>query len=221
MIKLVVFDWNGTILADTAVVVAAINFGEMPILNHPPISVANYQTIYDIPLHHYYQALGVSNKDHEKHAAALSEGFHNHYEQLVGKTRTRPGARHALDVLHAKNIQRIILSNHITDRITEQLERLKLAHHFEYILANEHSGLVHRTGKQHRLEKYLEEHNIPATDVVIVGDSLEEIRIAHALGAKVISITGGTCSRKRLQKAKPDRIISSLFQLSKAMEELA
>lgn len=103
MIKLVVFDWNGTILADTAVVVAAINFGEMPILKHPPITVADYQKFYDVPLRHYYQALGVSDEDHKKHAAALSEGFHNHYEQLVGKTRTRPGTRHALGILHEKN----------------------------------------------------------------------------------------------------------------------
>ena len=220
-IKLVVFDWNGTLLADTAAVVESINVGEMPVLNHSPITVAEYQAVYDAPLHNYYRALGVSDEDHEKHAAALSKGFHGHYEQLLGKTKTRPGARRALDDLHAKRIQRIILSNYITDRIAEQLKRLKLTHHFEYILANEHGGIAHKTGKQHRLEKYLEEHDIPATDVVIVGDSLEEIRIAHALGTKVISITGGTCSIKRLREAKPDAIISSLFQLNKVVEEMS
>ena len=221
MIKLVVFDWNGTILADTKTVVKAINLGEMPVLKLPDMTVRKYQEIYDVPLHHYYRALGVSDEDHAKHAPALSEGFHKHYEQHIGRAKTRPGARKALDELHEKNIQRIILSNYIQHRIVEQLERLKLTHHFEAILANEHSGLVHHTGKQHRLETYLSMHNLKPSSVVIVGDSLEEIRIARALGIKVISISGGTCSIYRLNKGQPDALIHSLSQLNTVLEELA
>ncbi|MEX0596714.1 MAG: HAD hydrolase-like protein, partial [Candidatus Paceibacterota bacterium] len=51
------------------------------------------------------------------------------------------------------------------------------------------------------------------SEVLIVGDTIEEVQIARHLGALVCSITHGNCSTNRLKEAKPDYLISDLGQI--------
>ena len=219
MIKLVVFDWNGTLLADLAAVVEATNV-VLSRYDVAPISVRQYQETHEIPLKHMHKKFGIDEKRYENNMLESNRAFHDFYEPRVAKARTRSGTRQTMEKLHSLGMERIILSNHTIEGVYLQLERLKLAHHFETILANDDIVTSHYTGKEHRLKDYLELHKISPAQTVIVGDTTEEIRIGHHLGLKTVAITGGYNTPQRLKAAGPDAIINKLYDLITVVKEL-
>lgn len=50
-------------------------------------------------------------------------------------------------------------------------------------------------------------------EVLVVGDTEEEIEIAKQFGCRSVGLTGGNISAARLKAAKPDFLIHNLNQL--------
>lgn len=218
MIKLAVFDWNGTLLADAKACVDGVN-KQLEVLNRPPINLKDYQERYDVPHWQFYNTFGIEPEEIKEKSLQIAEAFHAEYEPKAAHARTRSGTRSLLEELATKNITRIVLSNHTIEGIYLHLERLKLTHHFDVVLANENIGMGHFKGKQEKLEIYLETHAVKPSDVLIVGDTIEEIRIGKNLGFKTVAITGGYNSTRRLRAAKPDVLVHSLHEIILAIEE--
>ncbi len=57
-------------------------------------------------------------------------------------------------------------------------------------------------------------------EVVIVGDTLEEIEIAKNFGCYAVAITGGHNSTSRLKAMKPDFLLHNLSELKKIIVKL-
>lgn len=219
MIRLAVFDWNGTLLADATAVVEGVN-KELEVLGQPPITLATYRQLYEIPTVNFYQKLGVPAAEFKAKSPAMAKVFHEYYEPRAARARTRHGARELLDHLARKGVTRVILSNHTLEGIYFQLERLGLTHHFEAVLANEAIGMGHFKGKRERLVDYLHETGVDPAKAAIVGDTVEEVKIGKELGMKTIAITGGYNATNRLRQAKPDALVTSLLQIKEAVEEV-
>lgn len=220
-IRLVVFDWNGTLFDDTRAVIEAANRSEIPMLGLPPLTVTKMREVYEVPLVHAYEKLGIPASVFKERSSEIGPVFHKVYEPLAARARTRPGTRWALDRLKGSGKRMIILSNHTMEGIYFQLTRLRLGPYFEDVLANETQGSAHHTGKQHRLEQYLAKQSIDQAEIAIVGDTPEEIRIGRSLGIRTVAIHGGMCSRERLVATKPDVLVSSVKQIVTALEEFA
>lgn len=219
-IKLVVWDWNGTLFDDTKIVLKAVNASEVKVLGIPELTLERYRETYDAPLHRFYENLGVSREAFDAKSAEIAEKFHPIYEPLAAHARTRPGAKKMLQTLKNKGFSSVILSNHTVEGIYLQLSRLNLMDLFDAVLANGGTEEMHHTSKQHRLERYLKEYNISPTEAIIVGDTVEEIRIGRNLGLGIISITGGNNSEKRLKNAQPNAIIHNISELIDVMEAM-
>lgn len=220
-IKLVVWDWNGTLFDDAQAVLKAANASEVPMLGLPPVTLEQMRDSYEVPIIKAYENLGVDPEVFKAKSAEISPMFHRAYEPLAATGRTRLGARKVLDTLKKNHITSIILSNHTMEGIYFQLTRLKLMSYFGGVLANDDSTTAHHTGKQHRLETYLEKNHYQPHDVVIVGDTPEEVKIARALGIHVVSVSGGMCSRARLIAAQPDYLVSSVKEIITTLEGIA
>ncbi len=218
MIKLVIFDWNGTLLADTGPVVEGTN-KELQVLGLPPITVRDYQRLFEVPMAKFYKHFGVSKELFREKSTEMAKAFHSFYEPRVARARTRSGARTTLKSLDTKGYSKIILSNHTVEGIYFQLERLKLSTYFDSILANDVLDGAHFKGKQHRLEEYIKSNGINPSSAIIVGDTIEEIQIGKSMGLKTVSITGGYNSTKRLKAAKPDVLVHSLHEIIQIIEE--
>lgn len=219
MIKLVVFDWNGTLLADTQAVLEGVE-RELAVLGHPPMTMGEFRTYYDMPITKLYQHFGISEEELRAKSAETAAAFHGFYEPRVAKARTRTGAKQVLETLAKEKISMVILSNHTVEGIYLQLARLKLTNFFEAVLANEIVGAAYFKGKQDRLDDYLKLHKLLPKEVVIVGDTIEEIKIGKRLGLKTVAITGGYNSTKRLKASKPDVLIHKLRDLIDVSEGL-
>lgn len=212
--KLIVFDWNGTLLADTVPSWKAAN-ACLEFYDREPISLQRYRETFHFPVMHFYKRNNVSV---DEVLAKKDEGnafYQKTYESLVTSARTRRGARPLLSWIAQQNITAIILSNYLTDRIEEQLQRLKMDHYFQHVDAHNCDGttILQNTTKAKRLSNFMAEHNHKPEDTVIVGDSMEEPEIARALGLTSIGITDGYITRARLKKSAPDHIINALPEI--------
>lgn len=56
------------------------------------------------------------------------------------------------------------------------------------------------------------------SQVLVVGDNIEEIHVARELGTKIAAITHGNCSTARLKAAKPDYLINNLKEVRGIIE---
>lgn len=212
-IKLVAFDWNGTIFADTFAIYKSDN-EVFKLLKLKPAGFQAFQKYYDVPIKRFYLALGVSEKEFDKKAHLIAQTFHTHYEKLAVKVRSRAYARYILEWLSKNNTTSVIFSNHIIKSIKKQLRRLKLGRYFSEIIANSHlESALNERGKKDRLKNYMDNKNLLPSEVLIIGDTVEEIDIGQELGITTVAITHGNCSTIRLKAAKPDYLINSLKEV--------
>ncbi len=220
MIKLVAFDWNGSIFADTFAIYESNN-ESFKLLNIEPISFKTFQKYFDVPVKKFFMALGASEEDLNRKASQVANAFHSQYELRVAKVRSRAYAKTLLDYLSKNNITSVIFSNHIVKSIKRQLKRLKIDRYFSEVIANSYleSALKGR-GKKDRLKKYMNDKNLLPGDVLIIGDTVEEIEIGKEIGIKTVAITHGNCSVSRLKNAKPDYLIYNLKEVIDIIKKL-
>ncbi len=221
MIKLVAFDWNGTILSDTNAVVRA----ESEVLKHfghPPTNLKEYHALFTIPIRSYWIAMGLDPVHFDENSAEIERIFLYHYEPEESKCRARSGAREILSWLKANEIDRVIFSNHIVPHIQKQLVRLKLEHLVDTVLARKTGERTHHHNnfKDKMLCEYVQAHNFSPQEVITVGDTIEEIEIGKKFGYHTVALTGGYQNTKRLRIAKPDHLIANLADIQKIIQNI-
>lgn len=221
MIKLVAFDWNGTLFADTYAIYQS-NEENFKQLNIKPISFRAFQKYFDVPVKKFYMALGVPETQIDRKASQIANTFHTHYEIRAAKARSRAYAKELLRYLTKNKIRSVIFSNHILESIQRQLKRLKLDGYFTEVIANSHlESALKARNKKEKLKNYLGNNKLSMDEVLIIGDTVEEIEIGKELGISCISITHGNCSLARLKAAKPDYLINSLKEVIGIINRIA
>ncbi|MGH1456552.1 MAG: HAD family hydrolase [Alphaproteobacteria bacterium] len=211
--KLAIFDWNGTLIADTRPAWVASNEC-LKFYGKEPITFAHQLETFDFPIIHYYKRNNVDIDLVLKTKDEANEIFQDNYDRLAANARTRRGARALLDWLHAQEVTCIILSNYLTVKIEAHLERLNLRHYFSFISANNCNGtsILNSTSKLERLSDFMTKRGYHSDNAFIIGDSKEEPDIGRHMGITSIGITGGCINERRLRGAKPDHVINSLPQ---------
>lgn len=220
MIKLVAFDWNGTILSDTNAVIRAESATRLR-FGLKRTNLKEFQDQYDIPIKTYWVNAGFAPKVFEKKSHEIHLVFLKHYEPLETFCRTRSGSREILRWLRDKNIKSVIFSNHIVPHIQKQTRRLKIFEYFDRILARrsvDDSSHMTAQGKSEKLHLYVRGLGLKPGEILTVGDTVEEIEIGQRFGYTTVALSGGYQSTKRLKAAKPDFLIHNLVDLKKIIQ---
>ncbi len=218
--KIAIFDWNGTILADTRLAWIASNKC-LEFYGQKPISFKRQLETFDFPIIHYYKRNGCSIDKVLETKSEANEIFQTSYDALAAKARTRRGARDLLDWLTNNGITCMILSNYLTVKIERHLDRLKINHYFSHVSANNCDGtsILNATNKLERLSEFMVKRGYRPDNAFIIGDSMEEPDIGRHLGITSIGITGGCINEKRLRSANPDHLIHKLSDTKNILRE--
>jgi phosphoglycolate phosphatase-like HAD superfamily hydrolase len=213
MTKLVVFDWNGTLIADTEACFEADN-QVLEFFGGKKVDLKTYRSTIIIPAINFYSLHGCSRTELENNYEKLGEVFDKAYERRALRCRTRRGMKEVLHWLNSNSIKKIILSNHTVSGIKSQLVRLKIEKYFDEVVANtDISSAMKVQSKREKLVKYLSHNKIKSSETIIIGDSPEEVEIGKSLQIKSCVITDGYYSTARLKSAGPDNLISNLIEL--------
>lgn len=211
--KLAIFDWNGTLIADTKPAWIASN-ACLEFYGVGPITYQKQRETFDFPILHYYKRNGC---DIDRVLATKDEAneiFQREYDRLAAKARTRSGTRDLLEWLKNHNVDCMILSNYLTEKIENHLNRLKIRDYFGHISAHNCDGtsILSATSKLERISDFIVKRGYQPKNAFIIGDSMEEPDIGRHMGITSIGITGGCITEKRLRKARPDHFITHLGQ---------
>ena len=220
MIKLIAFDWNGTLLADTICSWEGSS-KQLEFCGKKPMSLLKFRQTFAFPYSECLVANGVKRDFILKNSVKISKTFFDFYEQRAVKCRTRSGVREVLTWLKRQNIKSMIYSNHTLTGIEAQIKRLKIKNYMAAILAHSDlAGGLHNKNKGQKLFDYVKFNNFKPYEVMSVGDTAEEIEIGKQYGFYTVGITGGYNTTTELKKNHPDYLIHNIKDLIRVIKKI-
>jgi phosphoglycolate phosphatase-like HAD superfamily hydrolase len=187
-----VWDWNGTLLDDLSLVVAATNVS-LATFGGPSITAADHRRDFRRPIVDYYgHVLGRSVSTVE--FAELDRVYHNAYRDGLLDTALTADAEAAM---RAWPGSQSLLSMWFHDELVPELHRRGLLGLFARV-----DGLrAGEVGGGHKLEyllTHLDALGVAAGDTVLIGDSVDDARAAAGAGAACVLYGGGFTAPEQL-----------------------
>jgi phosphoglycolate phosphatase-like HAD superfamily hydrolase len=183
----VVWDWNGTLLDDLEIIVEAVNVG-IAVHGLPPIDEDGYRDHFTRPVRAFYDSLFgrlVSDMEWEH----LNKSFHDEYHARLHRAKLTEDALSAVARVEELGWTQSLLSMSVHDRLLEAVAAREIADRFALV-----SGLTGVTGglKTQHLSIHLEALSAYPGQVVLIGDTPDDVTAARDLGAKAIIYDGGS-----------------------------
>jgi phosphoglycolate phosphatase len=202
----VLFDFDGTLADSYAAIAASVNHvrarRDLPALSIHEVTRfvgrgADYLLTHTVP--------------GGKLADDLACYKAHHPSVMLTLTHFLPGAAALLPALHAAGKKIGLCSN--KPRLFSQrlLQHLEVAAYFDVVLGPE--DVAHPKPAPDMLLRALERLNLPAAQVLYVGDMVVDIQTARAAGVDVWSVATGSEDRRALEDAKPDRLLADLEEM--------
>jgi phosphoglycolate phosphatase-like HAD superfamily hydrolase len=192
--KHIVWDWNGTLLDDLALVVEATN-ASLATAGGGPVTVDDHRRDFRRPVPHYYgSVLGRQLTDAE--FVVLDRAFHHAYNAGLPAAQLAAGA---LDALASWGGSQSLLSMWFHDELVPTIDRYGLTGHFRRV-----DGLRATVGggtKAPHLAAHLEALGLRGEECVLIGDSLDDAAAAEAVGADCVLYSGGLTDPEKLATA--------------------
>ncbi|WP_320069235.1 HAD family hydrolase [Micromonospora sp. RTGN7] len=187
-----VWDWNGTLLNDLDLVVAATN-AVFTSLGGPTVSADEHRVRFRRPIADYYaEVLGRAVDDEA--FGELDRIFHDAYRS--GLT-TCALADDAAAAMAAWPGSQSLLSMWFHDELVPAVHTYGLAGRFARV-----DGLRATVGgdrKAESLVKHLAELGVDGREVVLIGDSIDDADAAGSVGGRAVLYTGGFTDSARLR----------------------
>ena len=187
-----VWDWNGTLLDDLTLVVAATN-ASLAVYGAAPVSAEEHRRDFRRPIVDYYSHVLGRPLDREDFAR-LDKAFHQAYvEGLLGC----PLSAGALEALAGWAGTQSLLSMWFHHELVPTVTRYGLDRYFARV-----DGLRDVIGggsKAPHLAAHLTALGLDGPDCVLIGDSVDDAEAAASVGARCILYTGGFTDERRLR----------------------
>jgi phosphoglycolate phosphatase-like HAD superfamily hydrolase len=179
-----VWDWNGTLLDDLTLVIAATN-ASLASVGGPAVSAEEHRRDFRRPIRDYYAHV-LRRAIDEAEFAKLDSAFHERYRAgLVDCTLTPD----ALEAMSRWPGTQSLLSMFFHDELIVEIERHGLTAKLKRV-----DGLRGSIGG-HRKEAYLVDHlaalQLDGDRCVLIGDSVDDAHAAQAVGARCVLYAGG------------------------------
>jgi phosphoglycolate phosphatase len=188
----VLWDWNGTLLDDLDIVIAAMN----ELLSRrslPALTSERYREVFDFPVRRYYEAVGLD---------LIAEPFPGLAAEWVAAfggrwrdARLHVGVADALGAVNALGIHQSVLSAAERNLLAEQAEYFGVARSFRSLVGiDDH----HAESKVAQGRQWLAAEGAVPNEVLLIGDTTHDVEVAADLGIDTVLVSSGHQSRERL-----------------------
>lgn len=195
--KVIIWDWNGTLLNDTAICVECMNLlllkRELPILDKK-----KYRKIFTFPVKTYYKNAGF-DFEHEPFEIPAME-FIEYYHQTLSKAELFSDVLKVLKYIENKGLTQLILSAMEHDSLVKSLTDNEIVQYFDDVsgIDNHYAHSKLKIG-----EDLINKIDLPKKQLLIIGDSLHDLEVSDALGIDCLLIANGHQSKERLINKTP------------------
>lgn len=185
-IKLVIWDWNGTLLNDVEVCYHTIN--EL-LCRHgyaPLTGLADYRSKFCFPIVQYYRNVGIDfdRTPFEPMAAEYMDIYHADSTQCP----LQPESCETLAALQRAGLRQVLLSASLQSHLEMQTARYPLAGYFEKLLG---IGDIYATSKALLARRFVEGCGVDPQQILFVGDSVHDHEVAADCGCRCVLYDGG------------------------------
>jgi len=189
----VFWDWNGTLLDDVELALHCAN-DLLEKRGLPPIDgVSNYQEIFDFPVIEYYKRAGF---DFERESFdVIAAEYNTLYNSKHAMFKMFNGSLEILETLKGMGKKQVVLSAAQISNLHDAVNVFDIAHYFEGIL-----GLSDIFAKSKKAigQKYISDHGLDASKILMIGDTTHDHDVAKALGVDCILIPNGHHPKHKL-----------------------
>jgi phosphoglycolate phosphatase-like HAD superfamily hydrolase len=193
-VRHVVWDWNGTLFDDHIAVVAAIN-DALASLSLNPIDSDIYRTHYTRPVQRFYEQVA-GRPIAPREWRTLDDAYHDSYSAWVERLKLAPDAWAALVAAEAAGLTQSLLSMWRHQDLVSLVERLGIGRFFLRVDGLRVPG---GGGKTQHLEAHLAALEVEASAALLIGDTLDDLAAAWAVGAHCVLYDGGSHHRSALE----------------------
>jgi phosphoglycolate phosphatase len=213
MIKILIFDLDGT-LADTIQDIAdAVNYALEPVIQKR-FSVDEVKAKVGSGISHLLESLipGKRNgQNDDARSNTLSEAmqrFLHYYDgHLADNTRAYPHVKETLSKL--STFKKAVVSNKREVYSKRVLEELGLLEYFDLVLGGD--SVIEKKPSPVPIFEVLNKFGAESTEAIVIGDSNFDVHAGKAAGVKTVAVTYGFRSREVLKNA--DYLIDSFEEL--------
>jgi phosphoglycolate phosphatase-like HAD superfamily hydrolase len=190
----VVWDWNGTLFDDHVAVVAAVN-DALALAGLPSIDSHTYRSHYTRPVQRFYEQ--VAGRPIEPGEwRTLDDAYHHSYLAHLERVGLAPDAWAALAAAEAAGLTQSLLSMWRHQDLVPLVERLGIGHYFRRVDGLRVAG---GGGKTEHLATHLAALEVEGSAALVVGDTLDDLAAARAVGARCVLYDGGSHHRHALE----------------------
>lgn len=180
----VLWDWNGTLIADVPHVVR-INNEVLSAHGYRHTTAEEYRRLFRFPVKEYYLSFGVSEEDFP----VIAREWNERYVAGFAEVPLAPHVTEAVNRFRAAGFRQVILSASQVDQLRQQVRRFaELDGMFDEILG---IGDVYASSKVQIAKDYLSRSGIDPAEAVFIGDTSHDAEVAGAIGVKCLLISGG------------------------------
>ena len=210
MIKLIVFDFDGT-LGDTLELILKCNHETRRRMGAPVIPDSTIIGTIGIPLWDGIKVMnpGISEADIPAWMKMYREVFDGLKHQIVPVLF--PGVKETLASLHGQGIILTVASSRGKVSLNDFLMAMGIAPYFDYVLGAE--DVVNAKPNAEPVLKTLEHFGIIGPECLVVGDMPVDIQMGLGAGAVTCGVTFGNSSREALEAAGAHYVIDSFDKI--------
>jgi phosphoglycolate phosphatase len=206
----ILWDWNGTLVADVAHVVAMNNL-VLEQFGYRHTSEEEYRAKFRHPVHEYYYDLGVTEEDFPKVAKVWNKAYVDGFDCVP----LAPGAADAVRRFRQAGHQQVIISASQVDQLRAQVVHFpELRGVFDEVLGLSNQLAV---SKVHLATDFLARTGADASECVFIGDTTHDAETAAAIGCRCFLVAGGHQNRDVLETAPNATVVSSLEDVLAAL----
>jgi phosphoglycolate phosphatase len=213
MIKLVIFDIDGTLVDAYGAIRKSLNF-TMRKLGYPDVSMRRVKRAVGLGDREFIRNF-FGKRDIEK-AVGLYRS--HHAKSLLSHSYVLRGARRILEALKKNGCHLAIVSNRPDPFCSMLLDHLDLAGYFDMILCARHRREIKPSPVM--LRRVMRNLRAKPGETIYVGDMVVDVKAGRNAGVRTIAVTGGSSSRRELIRARPFKVISDIKGLTAALRDV-
>jgi phosphoglycolate phosphatase len=188
----VIWDWNGTLLDDVEVCIAAMN-RLLARRSLGDLTLDRYREVFTFPVQTYYERMGFDFS--RESFADVAVEYHDEYEELVLGAELHADAMTVLERLHQAGREQAVLSALEETRLRRELSVRGISGYFSHVY-----GLsdLHAISKATRGRELLEQMSVNG-DAWMIGDTVHDAEVAATMGARCVLVTCGHHAAEQLR----------------------